>query len=62
MKVITATYDGAPIYIPEAQIFVYFADAADPTKTIVKHAANGTQIYTSTFDGTPEDLTAILTS
>ncbi|QHR65422.1 hypothetical protein mellemsur_21 [Escherichia phage mellemsur] len=62
MKVITAVYDGKPIYFPAEQIFAYFADATDPTKTTVKHAANGTQIYTSTFDGTPDDLTAILTS
>ncbi|QHR71815.1 hypothetical protein forsur_14 [Escherichia phage forsur] len=62
MKVIVADNAGVSYHIPESHIFCYYADATDPTKTTVVHAANGTQIYKSTFDGTPADLDAILTS
>lgn len=66
MKIIEVTYVSAGVTqilrVPENQIFAYWPDPADPTKTLVRHAASYTQYYQSTYDGTADELTAILTS
>lgn len=68
MKVIVVTYHDTladvvlQVRVPEGQIFSYWPDPADATKTIVRHAYSGAQVYQSQYDGTADELTAALTS
>lgn len=66
MQIIEVDYTSAGVtqhlFVPTQFIYAYWQNEDDPTKTTVRHAANGTQIYTSVYDGTTADLTAVLTS
>lgn len=68
MKVIVVTYHDVvantdlQLRVPDGQIYSYWPDPADSTKTLVRHAYSGSQVYQSRYDGTADDLTAALTS
>ena len=64
MLIITATDTGTngPIYFPATCILAYWPNKDDPTKTTIRHQFTGSAAYQSVYDGTVDDLTALLTS